>query len=78
MKQLFILFGLLFMSISAEAQNLNWVAIDTNGPVGECLFPQNEKGEIGYSDNIPCSLSADIIMGLAKEFMYDLDKRYKS
>ena len=69
---------LLIVSICCKAQNLNWRAFDTNGPMGECLFPQNEEGEIVYSEVISCDLSADTIFGLAKEFIYDVGKRYKA
>lgn len=65
-------------ALSGYTQNHNWVAFDTNGPMGECLFPQNEQGEIIYTEVIPCSMSSDSIMGLAKEFIYDISKRYKA
>ena len=73
---LFLHFGLL--SFVAIAQNLNWRAFDTNGPVGECLFPQNDNGEIVYTGVVECDLSADSIFGLTKEFIYDISKRYKA
>ena len=58
------------------AQNLNHVAFDTNGPMGECLFPQNENGEITFTGIVECPFSSDTIMGLAKEFIYEITKRY--
>ena len=61
-----------FLAISTRSQNLMNVAFDTNGPVGECLFPEK------YQAVINTDLSADTIMGLAKEFLYSLSKRYKA
>ena len=71
---LLILFGFIF-SVNSNAQNLQHVAFDTNGPVGECLFPQNEDGDIVFSDIVECEFSADTIMGLAKEFIYSIQKK---
>lgn len=70
-----ILFVLLCVCMGISAQNLNWRAFDTNGPMGECLFPQNDNGEIIISDIVLCDMSADSIMGLAKEFMYNINKQ---
>ena len=44
-----LLIPMLFMSIMISAQNLFNTAFDTNGPMGELLFEQNEDGEIIYS-----------------------------
>ena len=62
--------------IEVDAQNLMHVAFDTNGPIGECLFPQDSIGEIVFSDIVECGYSADTIMGLAKECVYDISKKY--
>lgn len=78
MKRKVLCLFLALMPFAGWSQNLAWVAFDTNGPMGECLFPMNDKGEIVYTDIIPCALSADTIMGLAKEFMYDIGKRYNA
>ena len=78
MKKSILLFLLFFIMISAGAQNLNWRAFDTNGPMGDCLFPQNDKGEIVFSEVISCDMSAEMILGLAKEFIYDIEKRFKA
>ncbi len=71
---LFLLLTLFTQNVIA--QNLNHVAFDTNGPMGECLFPQDENGEIKFSGIVDCPYSSDTIMGLAKEFIYDITKRY--
>jgi hypothetical protein len=70
---------LLFLSVFADvnSQVLNNIAFDTNGPMGECLFNQDKNGNIVYQDIISCSYSADTIMGLAKEWLYDARKKYK-
>lgn len=58
--------------IWCNAQNLMNVAFDTNGPVGKCLFPEQ------YRTVVNTNLSADTIMGLAKEFLYSISKKYKA
>lgn len=74
---LFLLFY--FISITPfNAQNLMNVAFDTNGPMGECLFPQDESGDIVYQGVVETELSADTIMGLAKEFLYSISKKYNA
>ena len=77
MKKLIFLFVVL-MTTSIHAQNLMNVAFDTNGPMGECLFPQNADGEIVFSGVIESKYPADTIMGLAKEFLYSISKKYKA
>ena len=57
-------------------QNLMNYAFDTNGPVGDVLFDQNENGEIVYSGVVEVRFSADTLFGLAKEFLYDLEKKF--
>ncbi len=69
---------LLCFFINTHAQNVLWKAFDTNGPMGECLFPQNEEGDIVFTEVIKTNLSADTILGLAKEFIYDIKKKYKA
>lgn len=75
-KLLFI--ALLLFAVATNAQNLDHVAFDTNGPMGECLFPQDENGNITFSDIVECEYSADTIMGLAKEFVYAIQKKYSA
>jgi len=61
-----------------SAQNLLNTAFDTNGPVGELLFEQDENGEIVYSGTVESKFSADTILGLAKEYLYSIEKKYKA
>lgn len=56
------------------SQNLLNTAFDTNGPVGDLLFPQDEKGDIVYSEVIDAPFSADTIFGLSREFLYKIEK----
>ncbi len=37
-----------------SAQNSINRAYDTNGPVGECLFPENENGDLEMSGVVEC------------------------
>lgn len=53
-----------------SAQNLLNTAFDTNGPVGELLFDQNDSGDIIYSGVVEVPFSADTLLGLAREFFY--------
>lgn len=77
MKRIIItLFACLTCCLNSQAQNLQHVAFDTNGPMGECLFPQDENGNIVFSEVVKTNLSADTIMGLAKEFLYSIQKKY--
>ena len=62
------LITLAFMPLSA--QNLLNTAFDTNGPVGELLFNQNNSGDIVYSGVVEAPFSADTLLGLAREFFY--------
>lgn len=72
MKKICLLAFISLISFTAGAQNLMNVAFDTNGPVGECLFPE------GYKVVVNTKYSADTIMGLAKEFLYSISKKYNA
>lgn len=72
MKKLCLLTFISLISFTAGAQNLMNVAFDTNGPVGECLFPEE------YKVVVNTEYSADTIMGLAKEFLYSISKKYNA
>ena len=52
----------------------NYQATDTNGPMGECLFPTNDEGKIIYQGVIvaPCSKAA--LKECAIRFFRELDK----
>lgn len=78
MKKQLLLLVMTLLPMVATAQNLMNVAFDTNGPMGECLFPQNADGEIVFSGVVESKYPADTIMGLAKEFLYSISKKYKA
>ena len=63
---------------NSVTQNLMNVAFDTNGPMGKCLFPQNESGNIIYSGIVESEFSADRIADLAKEFVNSIPKMYRA
>ena len=66
MKKLCLLTFISLITFTVGAQNLMNVAFDTNGPIGECLFPEE------YKVVVNTKYSADTIMGLAKEFLYSI------
>ena len=76
MKRFFATSLFLFIGLSLMGQNLMNYAFDTNGPVGDVLFDQNDNGEIVYSGVVEVPFSADTLFGLAKEFLYDLAKKF--
>lgn len=78
MKKFFFSALLVTLPLLASAQNLLNTAFDTNGPVGELLFDQNEKGEIVYSGVVESTFSADTLLGLAKEYLYTMGKKYNA
>ena len=78
MKRLFAMFSLLFFVLVVQAQSITHKAFDTNGPVGECLFPEDAEGNIVYSDIIQCGLSADTIKGLFREWLYTLKQEQRA
>ncbi len=55
------------------------MAFDTNGPIGECLFPQDSIGDIVFCDICECDYSEDSIKAFIEEWVYDLKqiKQYK-
>ena len=68
-----IILGVL-LCMTSHSQNLLNTAFNTNGPVGELLFEQNDKGEIVYSGVVEVDFSSDTLFGLAREYFYRLDK----
>lgn len=72
MKKILAILALSLVTSYVNAQNLMNYAFDTNGPVGECLFPEE------YRTTVNTNVSADTIMGLAKEFLYTFSKKYKA
>ena len=70
MKQIFFIVSFLMSSILSPsiAQNLQHVATNTNGSLGNCLFPQDENGNVVYSGDVEvCTAQADV-MDMIMEF----------
>lgn len=78
-----VLFVLLLISLSTNAQI---VIVDPNVPRSQntseklvsYIFPEDENRNIKFSGIVNCGISADTIMGLAKQCVYDIAKRYNA
>lgn len=58
-------------------QNINYYAFDTNGPMGECLFPINDKGEDEIKKVIEYpGKSAKEISEKVQQWMYEITDKY--
>ncbi len=69
MKRLSLLLTVLFHFVLVPAQNLLHYAISTNGEKGECLFPEDESGNVVFSSIIDVPCSADSIMLFADDYI---------
>ena len=78
MKRILLLALFLSLSIVASAQNVSHIAINTNGPMGEILFHENENGDIVYTGVVETPYPADTVLGLAREYMYTIEKKYNA
>lgn len=81
MKRIFIALFLLLLVSSVSAQ-YKWIAVsalnvafDTNGPVGECLFPMDEEGKITLQDVVQTGISKDSITMFVTEFLKQEDTK---
>lgn len=74
MKHLLFVFATILLSVKVVSQDLRNIAFNTNGPMGECLFPQNEDGDISFSEIIECGISKDSIFLYAKEWIHNLEE----
>lgn len=63
------------ISVISSAQNIAHTAFSTNGPVGEILFNENEDGDIVYTGIVETPYPADTVMGLAREYLYTIEKK---
>lgn len=58
-------------------QNLKYYAFDTNGPMGKCLFPINDKGEDEIKEVIEYpGMSAKQISEKVQQWMYEITDKY--
>lgn len=78
MKRFLAIFICALFALTAFGQQISFTAFDTNGPMGECLFEENENGEIIYSGVVETPFSADTVLGLAREYLYTIEKKYNA
>lgn len=78
MKRILITLLLTAIPFTLLGQQVAFTAFDTNGPMGEILFDQNENGEIVYSGVVQTTYSADTVLGLAREYLYTIEKKYNA
>ena len=78
MKRLLAISITTLFALTAFGQQISFTAFDTNGPKGECLFEENENGEIVYTGVVETPFSADTVLGLAREYLYLIEKKYKA
>ena len=69
MKRLYFLLAVLFHFVLSPAQNLLHYAISPNGEKGECLFPEDETGNVVFSSIINIPFSADSIMLIVDDYI---------
>ena len=69
MKKLLSIFVLMLLPLFVSAQNLLHYAVSTNGERGECLFPEDESGNVFFSSVIDAPCSADSIMLIADDYI---------
>lgn len=74
----FTLFVCPFIGFGQQyGQNLQFTAFDTNGPMGECLFPINEKGEDEIKEVILFpGKTAEEISEQVQKWVYEITDRY--
>ena len=58
-------------------QNLKFTAFDTNGPMGDCLFPMNENGEAEIKEVVVFDgKTAEEISEKAQKWAYEVTDKY--
>ena len=78
MKRFIVAVVILLSFVAVSAQNIAHTAFETNGPMGECLFKENSKGEIIYQGIVEVPFSSDTILGLAREYLYTIEKQFNA
>ena len=73
----FVLSILLSTSLM-RGQRIEITALDTNGPMGETLFPQDSLGNITITGTIQVPYSADTISSLVQDYLYMVGKLNES
>ncbi|MBR5399201.1 MAG: hypothetical protein IK103_05350 [Bacteroidales bacterium] len=68
-KKILFLLAIIFCNAGIYAQNAVHFAFDTNGPMGECLFPQDARGQVSYTGIVEVSGSASEIMDALLDYV---------
>lgn len=68
MRNLIVLL-MLICCYSLHSQNLLHYAISTNGEKGDCLFPEDESGNVSFTKIVEIPYSADLIMTVADDYI---------
>ena len=69
MKRFIALFLLTLLPMLVFGQNAHDAEFDTNGPVGDVLFPEDEAGNVVITEVVTASYQVDTLKGLAVEFL---------
>lgn len=74
MKRYVILVFLALLPIVGFGQSSHDAKFNTNGPMGDVLFPENEEGDVVISEVVLASFRADTLKALAMQFMDEMDR----
>lgn len=74
MKRFVILIFLALLPIVGFSQSSHDAKFNTNGPMGDVLFPENEEGDVVISEVVLASFRADTLKALAMQFMDEMDR----
>ena len=74
MKRFVLLMFLAILPIVGFGQSTHDAKFDTNGPMGDVLFPENEEGDVVISEVISASFRADTLKALAMQFIDEMDR----
>ena len=74
MKRLVILVFLVILPIVGFGQSSHDAKFNTNGPMGDVLFPENEEGDVVISEVVLASFRADTLKALAMQFIDEMDR----
>ena len=74
MKRYVILVFLALLPIVGFSQSSRDAKFNTNGPMGDVLFPENEEGDVVISEVVLASFRADTLKALAMQFMDEMDR----
>ena len=70
----FVILVLAILPIVGFSQSYHDAKFNTNGPMGDVLFPENEEGDVVISEVVLASFRADTLKALAMQFMDEMDR----